>query len=96
MRRESHAQFYERPVASAGLLTQAIKILDRNDSRERRKVSADKAHDTAQFVAECRERGVTPQVAMNISGTRRSAIGARATCHGATNAYDRGSRARRV
>jgi transposase len=59
----------------------AIKLLDRNDSRERRTVSADKAYDTAQFVAECRERGVTPQVAMNISATRGSAIDARTTRH---------------
>jgi transposase len=59
----------------------AIKLLDRNDSRERRTVSADKAYDTAQFVADCRERGVTPQVAMNISATRGSAIDARTTRH---------------
>jgi transposase len=59
----------------------AIKLLDRNDSRERRTVSADKAYDTAQFVAECRERGVTPQVAMNITDHRGSAIDARTTRH---------------
>jgi len=59
----------------------AIKLLDRNDTRERRTVSGDKAYDTAQFVAECRERGITPQVAMNISGTRDSAIDARTTRH---------------
>jgi transposase len=59
----------------------AIKLLDRNDSRERRTVSADKAYDTAQFVADCRERGVTPQVAMNITDHRGSAIDARTTRH---------------
>ena len=59
----------------------AIKLLDRNDSRERRTVSADKAYDTTQFVAQCRERGITPQVAMNISDTRGSAIDARTTRH---------------
>ncbi len=59
----------------------AIKLLDRHDSRERRTVSADKAYDTAQFVADCRERGITPQVAMNISATRGSAIDARTTRH---------------
>jgi transposase len=59
----------------------AIKLLERNDSRERRTVSADKAYDTAQFVADCRERGITPQVAMNISATRGSAIDARTTRH---------------
>jgi transposase len=59
----------------------AIKLLERNDSRERRTVSADKAYDTAQFVAECRDRGVTPQVAMNITAHRGSAIDARTTRH---------------
>ena len=52
----------------------ALKLLDRHDARERRTVSADKTYDTAQFVAPCRERGITPQVAMNITDTadRRS------------------------
>src|SRR5271155_731599 len=59
----------------------ALKLLDRNASRERRTVAADKAYDTAQFVADCRERGITPQVAMNISGNRGSAIDARTTRH---------------
>ena len=59
----------------------ALKLLDRNKTRERRTVAADKAYDTQQFVADCRERGVTPQVAMNISGTRGSAIDARTTRH---------------
>jgi len=59
----------------------ALVLLDRNRSRERRTVAADKAYDTAQFVVDCRERGVTPQVAMNISGTRGSAIDARTTRH---------------
>jgi len=59
----------------------ALTLLDRNRSRERRTVAGDKAYDTAQFVADCRERGVTPQVAMNVSGTRGSAIDARTTRH---------------
>jgi hypothetical protein len=41
----------------------------------------DEAYDTAKFAAECRERGVTQQVAMKISDTRRSAIDARMTRH---------------
>ena len=60
----------------------ALKLLDRNALRERRTVAADKAYDTAQFVTDCRQRGVTPQVAMNISGNRGSAIDARTTRHG--------------
>jgi transposase len=59
----------------------AIRLLDRHPSQERRTVSADKAYDTAQFVADCRERGITPQVAMNVSNTRDSAIDARTTRH---------------
>jgi transposase len=59
----------------------ALKLLDRNAARERRTVAADKAYDTAQFVADCRERGITPQVAMNITAHRGSAIDARTTRH---------------
>jgi transposase len=59
----------------------AITLLDRHPSREQRTVSADKAYDTAQFVAHCRERGITPQVAMNITDHRGSAIDARTTRH---------------
>jgi transposase len=59
----------------------ALTLLDRHPSREQRTVAADKAYDTKQFVADCRERGVTPHVAMNISGNRGSAIDARTTRH---------------
>jgi len=59
----------------------ALTLLDRDATREHRTVSADKAYDTAQFVAECRERGITPQVAMNITAHRGSAIDARTTRH---------------
>jgi transposase len=43
-------------------------------------VGADRGYDTADFVAGCRRRGVTPHVAMNES-RRRSAIDARTTHH---------------
>jgi transposase len=59
----------------------ALTMLDRHPSRDRRTVATDKAYDTKQFVADCRERGVTPHVAMNDSGTRSSAIDARTTRH---------------
>jgi len=59
----------------------ALTLLDRHPSRCRRTLAADKAYDTKQFVADCRERGVTPQVAMNISGNRGSAIDGRTTRH---------------
>jgi transposase len=59
----------------------ALRLLDRHPSHGRRTVAADKAYDTKQFVADCRKRGVTAHVAMNISGTRHSAIDARTTRH---------------
>ena len=42
----------------------------------RRTVGADKGYDAAAFIAGCRELGVTPHVAQNVSG-RRSAIDGR-------------------
>jgi hypothetical protein len=42
------------------------------------RLAADKAYDTADFVADCRTLGVTPHVAQNTSG-RRSAIAGRTT-----------------
>jgi hypothetical protein len=56
-------------------------MFDRHPSQERCTLAGDKAYDTKQFVADCRKRGVTPHVAMNISGTRSSAIDARTTRH---------------
>ena len=59
----------------------ALAMLDRHPSQQQRTVAADKAYDTADFIAECRKRGVTPHVAMNVSEQRGSAIGARTTRH---------------
>ena len=59
----------------------AIEMVDavqRPDSR-RITLGADKGYDTRQFVADCRERKVTPRVAQNTSN-RRSAIDGRTTC----------------
>jgi transposase len=44
-------------------------------------VGADKAYDTADFVAKSRTAGVTPQVAQNITAHRGSNIDARTTRH---------------
>ena len=44
-------------------------------------VGADKAYDTAAFVARMRELGVTPHVAQNINAHRGSNIDARTTRH---------------
>ncbi len=42
-------------------------------------LGADKAYDTKEFVADCRQLNVTPHVAQNIGKRRRSAIDARTT-----------------
>lgn len=59
----------------------ALAMLDRHPSQEQRTVAADKGYDTADFVADCRERAVTPHVAMNVTAQRDSAIDARTTRH---------------
>lgn len=59
----------------------ALAMLDRHPAHKQRTVAADKAYDTADFVADCRKRGVTPHVAMNITDSRGSAIDARTTRH---------------
>jgi transposase len=59
----------------------ALAMLDRHPSSQRRTVAADKAYDTADFVADCRKRAITPQVAMNITEQRDSAIDQRTTRH---------------
>lgn len=46
----------------------------------RRILAADKAYNTANLVAACRDRGVIPQVTQNTRG-RRSAIDGRTTRH---------------
>jgi len=44
-------------------------------------LGADKGYDTRDFIAECRERNVTPHVAQNVNNRRRSAIDVRTTKH---------------
>ena len=44
-------------------------------------VGADRAYDTRDFVAACREQGVTPHVAQNQNARRRSALDDRTTRH---------------
>ena len=44
-------------------------------------LGADKGYDTKDFVAACRERGVTPHVAKNEHAHRSSAIDGRTTRH---------------
>lgn len=58
----------------------ALAMLRELPGRRRRTLAADKAYDTADFVADCRALGVTPHVAQNTSG-RHSAIDGRTTRH---------------
>src|SRR5215216_4724909 len=59
----------------------AVRMLDRRPDPQRHgTLGADKAYDTRNFVADCREREVTPHVTQNTSG-RRSAIDGRTTRH---------------
>jgi hypothetical protein len=57
------------PSVSASRLTKsAAHQAQLLDCKARRGVAADRAHDTADFVADCRQRNVTPHVAMNMTG----------------------------
>lgn len=58
----------------------AVAMLQTVPGTGTRKVGADKAYDTADFIASCRRHGVTPHVAQNESN-RRSAIDGRTTRH---------------
>jgi transposase len=59
----------------------ALAMMGDLKGRRRRTLAADKGYDSADFVAGCRERGVTPHVAQNTTNRRR-AIDARTTRHG--------------
>jgi IS5 family transposase len=53
---------------------EALGMLAQVAGSRRKTVGADKAYDTAAFVAECRGLNVTPHVAQNVNPTRGSAI----------------------
>jgi transposase len=59
----------------------ALAMLDTVPGAHPKTVAADKAYDTRDFVAACRQRGVTPHVARNTTHQGRSAIDARTTRH---------------
>jgi transposase len=58
----------------------ALAMLDRVPGEQRKTLGADKAYDTADFVAACRERNVTPHIAVH-DKRRRSTLDARTTRH---------------
>ena len=71
----SHADgFGERQAALAMLDAMPV-------ATGRRSIGADKAYDTADFVAACRERDVTPHVASNVTRRGGSAIDRRTMRH---------------
>lgn len=59
----------------------ALAMLDTLLGERPRTVAADKAYDTADFVAGCRQRNVTPHVASNDTRRGGSAIDGRTTRH---------------
>lgn len=59
----------------------ALVMLERLPGQQRVTVGADKAYDTKDFVAECRNIKVTPHVAQNVKRCGGSAIDARTTRH---------------
>jgi transposase len=59
----------------------ALAMLDSAPGRSTKTLGADKAYDTREFVAACRERNITPHVASNNSRRGGSAIDSRTTRH---------------
>lgn len=59
----------------------ALAMLDTLPGSRPRTVGADKAYDTADFVADCRARKVVPHVAQNDTRRGGSAIDGRTTRH---------------
>ena len=60
----------------------ALAMLDTVPGKHRKSIAGDKAYDIADFVAACRERNVTPHIAINDARSRGgSLIDARTTRH---------------
>ena len=59
----------------------ALAMLDTVPGKGQKTVGADKGYDMRDFVAGCRERGVTPHVASNVTHQGGSAVDARTTRH---------------
>jgi len=59
----------------------AFTLIDRLPNRRHITLGADKGYDTADFIAGCRDRDVTPHVACTSDVRRRSAIDGRTTRH---------------
>lgn len=59
----------------------ALALVDRLRNRDRITLGADKGYDVFDFIAQCRDREVTPHIASTSDPCRRSAIDGRATRH---------------
>lgn len=59
----------------------AVAMLDALPGKRCRTLGADKGYDMRDFVAHCRQRGVTPHVASNVTHQGGSAIDGRTTRH---------------
>ena len=59
----------------------ALSMLDTVPGNHAKTVGADKAYDTADFIAACRSRNITPHVAQNVGRRGGSAIDTRTTRH---------------
>jgi Transposase DDE domain len=69
------------PAAGTAEPEAALAMLKALPDDGHKTVGADKAYDTAAFVASSRAAGVTPHVAQNINAHRRSNIDRRTTRH---------------
>lgn len=59
----------------------ALAMLDALPGKHRKTVAADKGYDTRDFIAACRQRGITPHVASHTTRWGGSAVDARTTRH---------------
>jgi transposase len=64
-----------------GERTAALTLLDTVPGSHRKTLGADKGYDTREFVAACRQRGVTPHVASHTTRWGGSAVDGRTTRH---------------
>jgi transposase len=64
-----------------GERTAALTMLDTVPGKHRKTVAADKGYDTRDFIAACRQRGVTPHVASHTTRRGGSAVDCRTTRH---------------
>jgi IS5 family transposase len=70
-----------RGQRNGGARDAALVMLEQIPGTKQVTVAGDKAYDTADFVAECRNLKVTPHVAQNLERPGGSAIDARTTQH---------------